>query len=471
MITFFVIVFLLDMQLLFRYVKDFAGKGLDMLTMLEFLGYASLSLVPLAMPISILLSSIMAFGNLGEQYELAALKASGISLLWVLRPLSIVVLVISFGMHFYMEDALPTINFHLLNMQANMVRKNAAVQLRPGIFDSAIPGYYIRVGNKSGPQKNILHDIFIKKEGTFYSNQETITAKNGKILNSPSPNYLIMALEDGTIYRDEIQGKSDAERARQPMNSVHFHKLIQYIDISFITQIDLNKTISATDRKMLNSEKLRKFSDSFFIIKSKEVATYTKNALQSAIPSRARSQIDSVIQLAPPSLKSLSGVLTGRADTDQRIASEALDRAQKKLNARIQQQNWMDWRTKQIGQFNIELQRKWSFSIACLLLFFIGAPLGSIIRKGGFGVPFLAAVIVFVLYYVLYIIGENMTTRGRWNPLLGGWFNAMVLLPLGVYLTYRATVDATLFSPAYPFKAMKKLANRIKKSISLKRKA
>lgn len=143
LITFFVVLFILDMQLLFRYIKDFAGKGLDTASMLEFLGYASLSLIPMAMPLAILLSAIMTFGNLGERYELAALKASGISLPWVFRSLSALVLLISIGMHFYMENALPKINFHLLNMEANMVRKNAAVQLRPGIFDNAIPGYYI----------------------------------------------------------------------------------------------------------------------------------------------------------------------------------------------------------------------------------------------------------------------------------------------------------------------------------------
>ncbi|MEH0008424.1 MAG: LptF/LptG family permease [Flavobacteriales bacterium] len=463
LITFFVVIFLLDMLSLFAYIKDFAGKGLDMLSMLELLGYVSLSMVPMAMPLAILLSCITTFGNLGEKYELAALKASGISLACVFRSLIVVVVLLSLGMHFYMENAYPKINFHLLNMKANMVRKNAAVQFRPGVFDNSIPGYYIRVTRKSGPENNILHDVFIQKPGSFYENQETIIAKGGKILNSPSPDYLIMELVDGKLYRDEIEGKAAVESAKQPMSVTAFHKLIQYIDISSITQVDLNKTISSEHHKMLNSRKLRAFSDSFSTLKSSKIAAYTKSALRHAIPVKNPVQIDSLVRENRKPTKSFSGVWVDDPTIGQRLITQAITDAQRDLKTQKQQYKWLKWRTKEISRFDIELQQKWSFSCACLILFFIGAPLGSIIRKGGFGMPFLAATIIFVTYYILYLTGENMATRGRWSAFWGAWLSSIVLFPLGVYLTYKATVDSSLFDIDSYLNPIKRLATRFTK--------
>ncbi len=455
--TFFVVVFLLDMLSLFTYIKDFAGKGLDSLSMLELLGYVSLSMVPMATPLAILLSAIMAFGNLGEKYELTALKASGISLIRVFRSLIAIVSLLSLGMHLYMENAYPKINFHLLNMKANMVRKNAAVQFRPGVFDNSIPGYYIRVAKKSGPDNNILHDVFIQRTGGFQEDQETIVAKRGKILGSPSPDYLIMELTDGELYRDEIQGKTMAERERQPMSATSFHKLTQYIDISSITRVDLDKTISSSHHKMLNSENLRTFSDSLSTLKSNRVARYAKNTLRHAVPVKNPSQIDSPTRDSPQPAHSFSSLLTNNPTADQGLIAQAITDVQGDLKTQKQQREWLEWRTKEIGRLNIELQQKWSFSCACFILFFVGAPLGSIIRKGGFGLPFLSAVIIFVTYYILYLTGENMTTRGRWNAFWGAWLNSVVLFPLGVFLTYKAVIDSSLFDlDAYRFVKRKK---------------
>ena len=441
--TFFVVLFLLVMQFFWRYVKEIAGKGLDVFTIIELLFYASMSLVPFGVPLAVLLSSIMSFGNFGEKYELAAIKASGIPVSRVFRPLIVFMIFLSIGMYFFSEYVLPHANYKMLNLQSNMIRKQATIQLRPGVFDTAIPGYYMRIKEKvKKGDIEILYDVFIQNSSNFNKDQQTLVAEQGKLLPSSNPNFLILELENGVSYKDDIENKSAMDLQRQPMNFTKFSKMTHYIDISSITNFKKDSVLSSDHYLMLNSSQLVQNIDSLKDLKKKNLESQTKRNYSMINPAREKELLDSLLVNKNTEIMS---VFQGVKKHELEILKTAIAQSKYNYEQLVNQNKLFNWREKQIGKHRITLYKKLSTAIACLVLFFIGAPLGSIVRKGGLGLPFVIAIIIFVIYYVLGITGESLTTRGRLNAFTGTWLSSIVLLPFGIYLTYKATMDSPLF--------------------------
>ena len=431
------------MQFFWRYVKDIAGKGLDVFTIIELLFYASMTLIPFGVPLAVLLSSIMSFGDFGEKYELAAIKASGIPISRAFRPLIVFMIFLSIGMYFFSEYILPHANYKMLNLQSNMIRKHATLQLRPGVFDTAIPGYYMRIKNKDKKGDiEILHDVFIQNSSDFNKDQQTLVAKQGKLLPSPNPNFLILELEHGVSYKDDIENKSRMELERQPMNSMKFSKMTQYIDISYIANFKKDSVLSSDHYLMLNSGQLSRNIDSLKTLKKKNLDSQTKNNYSRINPAEKKELLDSLLVNKKSEITSL---FQGMEKYKIEILNAAVAQSQSDYDQLVHQNKLINWREKQIGKHQITLHKKLSAAIACLVLFFIGAPLGSIVRKGGLGLPFVIAILIFVIYYVLGITGESMVTRGRLDPFTGTWLSSIILLPFGIYLTYKATMDSPLF--------------------------
>ncbi len=448
-VTFFIALFVLMMQSLWKYIDDLVGKDLDLLTIGQFLWYASASLLILAIPIAILISSIMTFGNLGESFELIAIKSSGISLLRFMRPLiwfSVLLCCISF---FFANNVIPYANLKFKTIYFDIAYKKPALDLKEGTFFSAIPGYSIKVGKKDKDQKTIHNVVIYEQQSQLQDN--CIVAEKGIMKITADKKFLEFTLQNGYRYQ---------ERGNMGDTSTEFIRLgfKEYKKLFDVSSLKMNKTSDTTfrnDSKMLsirqlnrNIDSLKKVSDSFSKKLKTEVTYQLKNigSTDSALSKAPLQQkkIKSVADFIPDSLalrvfESAINITNGLKNTYQFTGSE--------------------WQLKKLDtrQGEIEWHRKFALSMSCLVLFFIGAPLGSIIRKGGLGMPLVIAIIFFIIFHLLNIFGEKFAKEGITSVWFGMWLSVIVLVPVGAFLTYKAMHDSQLFNKEFYNRFFKKI--------------
>ena len=457
--TFFITLFVFMMQILWKYIDDLVGKGLDFLTLTEFLVYASATLVTLVMPISILLSSIMTFGKLGESFELVAIKSSGISLLRFMRPLFIISLLFSGVAFLFANYIAPVANLKFAVIYHDIYEKSPAFDLKDGIFYNGFQGFSIKVGQKE-KDKITLHNVLIYEQSSG-SQDNTIISESGKMQMSNDKKFLEFRLKNGNRYEE----KSNINVYKTEFINLGFQEYNKLFDLS---QLNLQKTsdslfmngIRMKNMRQLNEDldSLKKMPDSIAKATRWDLNPYVKyNKLKDSVftkevqkESKIRSgQITTVKNLIPDSLK--------RAIDDQ--ALYAVGNAKNVIDVAA-----VDYNSKrdQIRQYKVEWHKKLSLSVACLVMFFIGAPLGSIIRKGGLGLPLVMALIFFLIFYLLNIFGEKFTKDDVMNPFFGMWLPVIILSPIGFFLTYKAMHDSQLFNKEFYYRFTKKLKNRIK---------
>ncbi len=431
--TFFIILFVLVMQTLWLQFDKIAGKGIGILHIFKFLGYLAQMQVPLALPIAILLSSIMALGTLSENYEFAAIKSAGISLNRFIRPLIILMVLLS-GLNFlFLNYAFPRAAFKFKNMLVEMKKTQPTLALVPGTFNADIPGYSIKFAEKYGEEDNLLKDVLIYYDlNRSNANVKVITAKDGEITTEEGSKYMTLILKNGYHYEDlSNPRKSFNKSVNMPATKAHFERYIVNIDISELS--DINAKEYKADREMLSLKQLNYYTDSltptyhdyikqkaksFFVrggIKPLAKDTTNFKGIQHDILDNFETKnkvivIDHALEISKSTLSDISGFNT------------SLKRKQKSLNV-----------------YDTEYHRRIAFSLACLVLFFIGAPLGSIIKKGGFGFPMIIAIVVFVIYFFISTFGRNMAYSSTVTASLGGWLATIVLLPLGYLLMRKAT--------------------------------
>ena len=439
--TFFIAFFVLMMQSLWKYIDDLVGKDLDFFTIGQFLWYASASLLILAIPIAILISSIMTFGNLGESFELVAIKSSGISLLRFMRPLIFFSIVLCFISFFFANNVIPFANLKFRTIYFDIVYKKPALDLKPGTFYTQIPGYAIKIGKKDADQQTIHNVVIYEQQGILQDN--SIVAEKGIMKISSDKKYLEFILQNGYRYQE----RGNMNDSNTEFIKLGFKEYKKLFDVSALQMKKSSDTMFKNDSKMLsirqltrNIDSLKKVEDSFKIRLNKEVNLsfrYLK------IP-------DSIWKKAVPvakKIKSFNDLIPDSAKYT--VFEQAINKAN---NLRSNYQfSGADWETKkqETRSSKIEWHRKFSFSMACLVLFFIGAPLGSIIRKGGFGMPLVAAIIFFVIFHLLNIFGEKFAKESITSPFIGMWFAIFVLVPVGIFLTYKAMHDSQLFNKEF----------------------
>ena len=460
--TFFITLFVFMMQILWKYIDDLVGKGLDFLTLTEFLIYASATLVTLAMPIAILLSSIMTFGKLGENFELVAIKSSGISFLRFMRPLFFVSVLLSGVAFLFANYIAPVANLKFAVIYHDIYEKSPAFDLKDGVFYNGFRGFSIKVGKKE-KDKSTLHDVLIYEQSNGIQDN-TIISEKGKMTISKDKKFLEFKLENGNRYEE----KGDYNSTKSEFINLGFQEYNKLFDLS---QLNIQKTsdslftnnIRMKTMRQINVEldSLKKVPDSM----AKKIrtdlshyVTYTqlKNPLSpqkqpaSAKSSHLIEQATSFNEVIPDSLKFL-------------INDQALNSVSNvKSMLEIASADYKD-RTNDITQHKIEWHKKLSLSIACLVLFFIGAPLGSIIRKGGLGMPLVMALLFFMIFYLLNIFGEKFTKDNVLYPIIGMWLPVIVLTPVGFFLTYKAMHDSQLFNKEYYYRAFKKIRSSIQR--------
>ena len=435
--TFFIALFILVMQFLWKYVDELVGKGLEIHVLLELLFYASSTFVPLALPLAILLSSLMTFGNFGEHYELVAMKSTGIPLRRIMMPLVVLSLFISGFAFFFSNNILPIANLKFHSLLYDVRQKKLTFNIQEGVFYNGIDGFTIYVREKE-PDNNVIRDVMIYNHTDRMGNIKLTTAKWGKMALSPDQTMLVFNLYDGHNY-EEMTDRSNY-RANRPFQRSSFSEQTRTFSGLDFGMNRTDEELFRNNYQMMNLAQLTHAGDSL----KGDLATRQKNLI-SSVDERFLyfKQLDSLSVLAADSEISFS---MSEVDSATRIKAveTALQTARAIKNNLEYNKKDLDSREKRIIRHDLEWHRKFTLSIACLILFFIGAPLGAIIRKGGLGMPVVFSIIFFVIFHVISISGEKYARAGAMPPSIAMWLASIVLLPLGIFLTYKATTDSPL---------------------------
>lgn len=441
------------MLFLFKYIDDLIGKGFEITTILQLMLYASATNVAMALPLSVLLSSIMTYGSLGENYELVAIKSAGVSLRRAMYPMIIVVSILSIAAFIFSDNMLPVANRKYYSLLYDVRQQKSANLLPEGVFSSSFPNVSIRVSKKD-PDGQTLHGIMIYTKNDADNNINVLLAKEGRMYRTLDNQFLILRLKDGVKY-EEDHGDKNYE-IRQRFTRFRFKETEQKFDLSFmkIHRTDENLFRSAVqmmDLKQLKyfGDSTRRQTDSIRRMNYKLITPYIKYF---GIPKKP---VDKKIKYVAFKNDNLLGDLS----LQQQVA--ALMNAQNEVRSvndyvknRADMYKDMD---KSGRNFALEYQKKFELSAACIALFLIGAPMGAIIRKGGLGMPVVVSVIFFLVYYITWTIGEKSAKGGDLSPVIGEWISIIVLTPIGIFLSYKAANDSVLFD----MEAYKRFLNKL----------
>ncbi|MBS3774510.1 MAG: LptF/LptG family permease [Bacteroidales bacterium] len=553
--TFFVVQFILILQFLYRVIDDLAGKGLGWDIIAELLLYASASLVPLALPLAVLLSSIMTFGNLGEYSELTAIKSSGISLQKFMRPLIVLVVCLSIGAFFYANHVIPYANLKALSLRYDIKQQREELQIREGVFYNDIEGYSIKVGHKN-PRTNLMKDIMIYEHNKEKGNAQVTVADSGYINMTSDESELLVTLFHGRSYaemQESNKSKPRGEEKQYPFQQRTFDKETILIDISGFSFSRTDEQLFKDNYQMLSINELEKNRDSLrhsynqkaaelskeldnnlFVhekhnkharneVKNRSEAREAKKSQQASENSPdtnpedknadsppyiyARDSLQPVKEkeyaymytalpdstasnyVTRPSEIQYAGTGGDASSSDHpetqeqpqkfdnnpntfdvdtfldtletrhklNIINHALSNARQNSQKITDSKKIFEQRQKNIFKHQIHWHKKFTLSFACLIFFFIGAPLGSIIRKGGLGAPLVVSVVFFIIYYIIDISGENFVEKGVLPAYFGMWLSSLVFLPIGIFLTYKASNDSMILNTDTYTKAVRKI--------------
>lgn len=435
------------MFFLFKYVDEFIGKGFEWYTILEIMMYQSAVNVAMALPLAILLSSIMTFGTLGENYELVAIKSAGISLQKAMRPLFIVVISLSIASFFFSDYMLPKANAKYYSLLYDMRNKKLSFLIKPGVFNTSISNYSIRVERKGIINPDSLFGIMIYDQSSGTGVPTQILAKKGRMIKTDDGNVMILKLIDGVRY-EEAAGKNVSSNRRQTLTRMRFKETEIKMDFSSFTTFNRTEEEKFQDNApMLNlkglnkrADSLGKTIDSLNMVTKMNVESYYKQSNYvkgfTKVKAKPKTIGNDIIDVIPKNDRS----------TAIQNAIDLTSTVQQVVNNRLLE---YDLKKKEVLKSKIEFQRKFTLATSCLLLFFIGAPLGAIIRKGGMGLPVVIAVVFFLFYHIISTVSEKSAKEGSLDHVIGMWMAVIILTPLGIFLTYKATVDSAIFDIDY----------------------
>ncbi len=449
--TFFITLFVLVLQFFWLWIDDFVGKGLDTITIAKFIVYVSATLIPLALPLAVLLSSIMTFGNLGERFELVAIKSAGISLLRFMMPLFVVCIFIC-GISFLFNNYInPVVNLKMQTLRYDIIVAKPAFDIKEGVFYDKIDGYVIKIGKKEKDNSTIENVIIYEQPTSANSLQDNIIiADKGKMRVTPD-NFLEFDLQNGSLYQETGQHMTtNTEYIR-----VGFKYYRKVFDLSSFKLSRSNDNTFKNNYQMLNIRQLSITIDSLKK-KDNEYINSTNNSMQLQlsfpkyldsnwkINAQQNSKAKSFKDLIPDSVQS---AVNNRGSSVVNSIRNTFD--QNDLVFTSEQ--------KELRLHQIAWHEKLTMSLACLVLFLIGAPLGSIIRKGGVGLPLVFAVVFFVIFYLLNNYGTKFVKQDVLTPIGGMWMATYILLPIGIFLTYKALHDSQIFNKESYSRALKRI--------------
>lgn len=459
--TFFIVLFIVLMQFLWKYVDDLVGKGLEISVIAELFFYAAVSMVPMSLPLAILLASLMTFGNFGEKFELTAMKASGISLLRVMAPLIVFISAIAVGAFFFQNNVLPTAQVKMWTLLFSMKEKSPEVEIPEGVFYDQIPGYNLYVAEKNR-ETGMLKEVMIYDVNRGGENSTILLSDSARMAFTKDMRYMYLHLYKGEQFenlreqqlsdqnvpfrREEFKDKQilipfDANFNRMDDQSMRK----QYVGKNIA---ELRATIDSVGRRL----------DSIGSQYARELQAIPLGGVHPDLNPATHEPTTYKSVAMPASAPDLDSILGTLAASEQ---ASIYEDAKKLAEARRGEMEYKSLNVeddrRSVRRHEIELIKKFTLSVACLVFFFIGAPLGAIIRKGGIGTPLVISVLLFLVYYIIDNTGYKMARDGRWNVYFGMWISTCVLVPLGVFVTYKAMNDSALFDKAVYIKWIRKI--------------
>lgn len=438
--TFVISVFILFMQFLWKWVDELVGKGLEWNIVAELFFFAAIASVPLALPMAVLLSSLMTFGNLAEHYELASMKSSGLSLIRIMRPLLLFTCFVTIGAYLFSNYVLPVTNLEMLSTLFDIRQQKPALNIKEGVFYNDIEGYSIRT-RKIGEDGQTMQDVMIYDHTGPGGNTMLTVAEYGRMSMTDDKRFLVIELRNGKMYQ-EMYDQENAAITR-PFMRMAFKDQVLRLDLSGFEMQRTDKDLFKDNQAMLNGDQLLAYIDTM----NTEIENDKRNffpALKNAYLNKTAKYWSTTDTLKKP-LK--TGYFMDELKKEERLKvyDLALNSVRNCKSAAESKVNEIDSEIKGVLRFKIEFWKKYTFSVACLLMFFIGAPLGAIIRKGGLGMPVVVSVVFFIVFWVFSIIGEKLSKEGSLPPEIGMWLGCFILLPLGIWLTRKATADSAMF--------------------------
>jgi lipopolysaccharide export system permease protein len=436
-VTFFVALFVLVMQFLWKYIDDMVGKGLTFTTIAELMMYMSVSLVPLALPLAVLLSSIMTFGNMGEHFELVAAKSAGISLIRVMKPLIIVMMILCVFAFLISNFLMPSATIKANVLLHDVRSAKPTFELKDEAFNISLPDVAIRIGGKEDKGRRVK-DVIIYDHRDGRGNNKVITAKTGEFYLTEDKNYVTFDLYDGASYEQlDQQGKG-----YHPLSLTEFKKQQIIFDISDFKFERSDESIYKGHYEMLRADELQYYIDS---MEGQLDQKYENN--WSYLKPYYRINDSNFTRFTPkPVSVSADKPLEGyKPDLRRAIIQHAIETARVIKQAVDYNMDDTDNFRKSINRYKIEWHRKFTLSFAIMVLFFVGAPFGAIVKKGGLGMPMVISIFLFIIFHILSITGEKFIKEYNSNVVIGMWESSFILLPIGIYLTIIAARDAVIF--------------------------
>jgi lipopolysaccharide export system permease protein len=481
--VFVILFFIFILQTVWLFIAELAGKDLDLSMVFKFLMFSMPRIIPLVLPLSVLLASIMTFGDLSENYEFAAMKSAGISLQRAMRVLVFFILLLSIVAFFFANNVIPFAEYKFVNFRKNIAQSKPALAIAEGQF-SDVGFYNIKVNKKSGENGNILTGITIHKKSNIGDGGKiVIKAKNGELISSKESSILQLILHDGNYYEDVIPKKYE-DRTKMPFIKSSFKKDIINIDLSELNKVDINDESVTNTNTMLNVSELNYTLDSLHKTLKTDIISFSENINQRiGIPKETKIEV--------PQQKTTTAFVQ-KTSSDTTVSKKTkivslkknkafpkdilslFDNKQKIEILKIASSNATSTnysidgsekdfinKQKNINLHLSALYDKFVIAFACFLMFFIGAPLGAIIRKGGLGLPIVFAVLIFITFHFINTFGKRISQEGSLSPFMGAWMSSFILTPLALLLTYRATNDIGLINMDVILAPIQKIIKKI----------
>jgi lipopolysaccharide export system permease protein len=452
--TFFIALFILVMQFLWQYVDEMVGKGLEILVLAELMFYASVQVIPMALPLAILLASLMTFGNLGENYELTAMKAAGISLPRIMRPLIILTILTSIAAFWFSNNMLPVANLKFFSLFYDVRMAKPELDIKEDVFYDGIDDFNLYVSEKD-KEKDLLYDIMIYDHRDRSNRNSNVTlADSGRLAFSEDKRYMTLTLFDGVRYDEKVNDNQRRlqDRDRQMFREDRFKKQVAHVEMEGYDFTRTNQDMFRHSYKMKNLNQLKADEDSIKNERQQFVEALmdrTKNFNFTRGRYAYRKEGDKQL-LVIDSIQHMANAdsLFDAMRTDQKTMTieSALRQVRENKQVVDDQLRFVKGEDSRLIRHEMERHRKFTLSFACLIFFFIGAPLGAIIRKGGLGMPVVVSILFFIVYYVINTIGEKMAREDIWIVYQGMWLSSFILLPIGIFLTYKSATDSSLLN-------------------------
>lgn len=449
--------FIFIFQTIWLFIDDFAGKGLDIFIIGKFLFYLMPNLMERVIPLTVLLSSILTFGSLAENYEFAAMKASGISLQRAMRSLIVFVTLLGGVTFYFANNIIPISEQKIYNLRRNIAKVKPAAIISEGVF-SDLEGteMNMKVDRKYGEKDRFLENVIIHEKSKTNVNTTVIKAKTGELISSEDSDILQLVLRDGHYYT-EADSKSNEEKRKHPFTKANFNTYTINKDLSDLNDVDLNEERDVSTDKMKNISRLSKDIDSLKEDNAKAVTAFSKNIVNRVGAFVSLKEPDSLTTLAIANRKKERDSLGKAINKDSivslypeyqkvQLVSSAKNTVTNILTTVQGKKKELQIKYKIYRLHILSLHKKYALALSCIILFFVGAPLGAIIRKGGLGLPMVIAIVLFLTYYFIGVFAGNYAKEGNIHPVIGAWLSTFIMLPLGVFLTKRATADKGLMS-------------------------